>query len=80
MPDENVLIVWNENFPKNSSSRIGIEMRNQSGESPVKEYITSANEVATFPVVKTVGKNSVLIAYTQTINNKDFIKYKIVEF
>jgi hypothetical protein len=80
MPDDNLIIVWNENFPKNNSSRIGIEMRNQGGENPVKEYITSTGEVAAFPVVKPIDKKTAFVAYTQTVNDKDYIKYKTVSF
>ena len=80
MPDDNLIIVWNENFSKNNSSRIGIEMRNQGGENPVKEYITSTDEVATFPVVKSIDKKTAFVAYTQTVNDKDYIKYKTVSF
>lgn len=40
--DNNIVIVWNENFSKgnNFCSRIGIELRNGEGDDPVKRYIT----------------------------------------
>ncbi|MGN6532317.1 MAG: sialidase family protein [Ginsengibacter sp.] len=78
----NLAIVWNENFAKGdiSSSRIGIELRDANGADPVKEYITSDKGNATFPVIKSIDKNSALIAYTDTQNDKDYVKYKVVRF
>ena len=78
----NVAIVWNENFAKGdiSSSRIGIELRDANGANPVKEYITSDKGNAAFPVIKSIDKNSALIAYTDTQNDKDYVKYRTVSF
>ncbi|MEO8721347.1 MAG: sialidase family protein [Ginsengibacter sp.] len=79
--NDHIAIVWNESFSKknNSSSRIGIELRNANGTDPVKEYITSAEGTATFPVIKSISENAAFVAYTDKKNNKDFIKYKIVQ-
>lgn len=79
--DKGLAIVWNEIFVKNhvSSSRIGIEIRNAEGKDPVKDYITSESGNATFPTIKSINKNSALIAYTETENNKNFVKYKVVK-
>lgn len=73
-------IVWNEIFVKNhvSSSRIGIEVRNAEGKDPVKNYITSESGNATFPTIKSINNNAALVAYTETMDNKDFVKYKVV--
>jgi hypothetical protein len=78
--DNNIAIVWNENFSKgnNFCSRIGIELRNAEGNDPVKEYITPETGNATFPTIRSINKNAVLVAYTETENNKDYVKYKIV--
>ena len=78
--DNDLAIVWNENFinKNNSSSRIGIEIRNAKGSDPVKDYITSETGNATFPTIKSISKNAALVAYTETENNKDFVKYKVV--
>lgn len=79
--DDDLAIVWNETFIKKniSSSRIGIEIRNAEGSDPVKDYITSETGNATFPAIKSINKNAALVAYTETENNKDFVKYKVVK-
>jgi hypothetical protein len=73
--------VWNENFihQNNSSSRIGIEVRSENGEKPFKQFITSETGTATFPVIKPIDSESVLVAYTETINDRDYVKYKVVK-
>lgn len=78
--DNNIAIVWNEIFSKENNffSRIGLELRNAEGSNPVKKYITKENGNATFPAIKAIDKNAVLVAYTETENNEDHVKYKIV--
>ncbi len=79
--DSNIAIVWNENFTKGDSvsSRIGIELRNAEGNDPVKKYITQETGNATFPTIKSINKNAVLVAYTVTDNNnKEHVEYKII--
>jgi hypothetical protein len=79
--DNDIAIVWNENFVKGKdfSSRVGIELRNARGEDPAKEYITSEKGNATFPVIKSINENAALVAYTETENDKDHVKYKVVK-
>ena len=79
--DKNIAIVWNENFihQNNSSSRIGIEVRSENGEKPFKQFITSETGTATFPVIKPIDSESVLVAYTETTNDRDYVKYKVVK-
>lgn len=78
--DNDIAIVWNENFNKGdiSSSRIGIEIRNANGVDPVKQYITSETGNATFPVVTNIDKNSAFVAYTESMQDRDYVRYKVV--
>jgi hypothetical protein len=78
--DKDIAITWNETFFKGNiaSSRIGIELRNANGNDPVKKYITSEKGNATFPVIKSINPATALIAYTETVNDKDYVKYKVV--
>jgi len=79
--NNDIAIVWNENFSKEniSSSRIGMEIRKADGNDPVKQYITSETGEATFPVIKSIDKNSVLVAYTESLGDRDYVKYKVVK-
>ncbi len=80
LANDKTLIVWNENFSKEniSSSRIGIEMRNANGENPFKQFITSENGTASFPVIKTIDDKTALVAYTESVKDKDYVRYKVV--
>jgi len=75
-----VIMVWNENIIKgqNVATRIGLEIRNPQGTNPEKQFITDDIGLATFPVIKTIDETTVLIAYTKSIGNKDFVKYKLI--
>ncbi|WP_121356754.1 sialidase family protein [Flavisolibacter nicotianae] len=77
LPNDNILIVWNENFVNGSnvSSRIGLEQRDLSGKRTVKEYITHDGD-ASFPVVYPVDAKKALIAYTANNNSKDYVLVK----
>lgn len=79
--DNNIAIVWNQNLVRQniSTSRIGIEIRNAAGDDPVKKYITSETGNATFPVIKSIDKNSALVAYTESLGERDYVMYKLVE-
>ncbi|MCW3114913.1 MAG: hypothetical protein JWR18_3309 [Segetibacter sp.] len=80
LPNDNVLIVWNESFQKGTKfgSRIGFEKRNANGNRTGRAYITSDDSDATFPVIYPVDTNTVVVAYTQSINNKNHILFKQV--
>lgn len=79
--DGKTIVTWDENFinKKVVSSRIGLEVRNGNGDNLVKEFITPENLSVSFPVIKPVDDDEVLIAYTESIQDRDYIRYKIVE-
>ena len=79
LANDRTLIVWNENS-SDSSSRIGIEIRNADGNNPVKQFITDQNKTATFPVIKTIDDKTAFIAYTESEKDKDHVKYQLVSF
>jgi hypothetical protein len=54
-------------------------LRNPKGADPAKEYITSEKGNATFPVIKSINENAALVAYTETVNDKDYVKYRVVK-
>ena len=81
LPDDQTLIVWNENFSKGnvSSSRIGIEIRNADGKNPYKQFITSENGNATFPVIKILNTHPAFVAYTESVGDNDYVRYKVLK-
>ena len=80
LPDDNILIVWNESFPNGNkfSNRIGIEEREANGNRTTKQYITSENSNSSFPVIYPVDANKALVAYTKNIKNKEYVLFKQV--
>lgn len=80
LPNDNILIVWNESFPSGSkfSSRIGIEERNPNGSRTIKQYITSEKSNSSFPVICSINADKALIAYTENIKDKEHVLFKQV--
>ena len=80
--DDKTIVAWDENFINKNivSSRIGIEVRNDKGDNLIKEFITPENLSMSFPVIKPVDDIEVLVAYTENIQDRDYVRYKIVGF
>ena len=80
LADDKILIVWNENFVKagNVNSRIGLEERDASGRRTAKTYITAENSNSSFPVVQPLGPGKVVVAYTESVQNKDYVLFRQV--
>lgn len=78
---KNVVIVWNQSFieGKQVFIRIGINITNEKGKSIIHKMITSENGSTSFPVIKPLNDHSALIAYTSTVNNKDYVAFKTIE-
>jgi hypothetical protein len=77
-----IAMVWNEVFLKGDSScsRIGMEIRTANGSNPVTRFISSETGDAAFPVIKVMNKNSALVAYTETVKNRNYVEYKVVKW
>lgn len=80
LPNDNILIVWNESFPNGNkfSSRIGIEERDTNGKITTRNYITAETSNSSFPVIYPVSGNKVVVAYTESINDRDHVLFKQV--
>ena len=80
LPNDNILIVWNESFVKGEkvSSRIGMEKRDAHGKRISKEYITTEDSQSSFPVAYPVSANKAVIAYTENTKDKDYVMFRQV--
>lgn len=80
--NDKTLIVWNESFFTGniSSSRIGIELRNTNTNNTINQFITPENGTASFPVIKTIDNKTALVAYTEGVKDKEYIRCRIVSF
>ena len=81
LPNDKILIVWNESFASGNefNSRIGIEERTANGATTSKNYITSPTSNSSFPVICTINSNKAVVAYTENINGRDHVLYKQIE-
>jgi len=77
LPNDNILIVWNESFPNGNtfSGRIGIEERDANGRTTTKSYLTPEKSNSSFPVIFPLNQNKAIIAYTENVKNKDKVYY-----
>jgi len=78
--DGRTIVTWDENFINKNivSSRIGIDVRNDNGNNLIKKFITPENLSVSFPVIKAIDDNAVLVAYTESIKDRDYIRYKLI--
>lgn len=78
LPNDNILIVWNESFPNGNkfSSRIGFEERDANGQEITKKYITSETSNSSFPVIYSISANKAVIAYTENIKDRDNVLFR----
>lgn len=80
LSDDRLLIVWNESFVNagNVNSRVGLEERDASGRRRTKTYITTENSNSSFPVMQPVDGSRAVVAYTESIQNKDYVLFRQV--
>ncbi len=75
-----LLIVWDEtNIVDNQPlKQIGIQRRNAEGKTEGKEYLTTPDTNASYPVVASLNGVSSVVAYTIGKEGKNFVSYQIV--
>ncbi|MBE7171493.1 MAG: exo-alpha-sialidase [Williamsia sp.] len=80
LPDDRILIVWNESFANGNqyASRIGIEERDAAGHTTLKNYITGEKSNSSFPVICPVSTGKAVVAYTENINDQEHVLLKQV--
>ena len=82
LPNDHMLIAWNEGFAdgQNYSSRIGLEEKDVSGKTITKDYITATTSNSSFPVICPINANKAIIAYTESVKNRDYVFIKQATF
>jgi hypothetical protein len=80
LPNDKILIVWNESFVNGSniSSRIGLEERDAAGRRATKAYVTGNDGDASFPVIYPVSPNKAIVAFTENKQNKEHVLFEQV--
>jgi hypothetical protein len=80
LPNGELIIVWDEGeFTKGKMvKRIAIQKRNAEGITEGRDYITSENSNASYPVISPVNDTSFVVAYSLRKGDKDFITYQLI--
>jgi hypothetical protein len=76
-----LVIVWDESVIDSNRvyKRIGLQRRTADGKSKGTEYITPANENASYPVIEAVQNNKWIVAYTTKQGDKDIVSYQVIQ-
>jgi hypothetical protein len=82
LANDNIAIVWDENFIKNKKavSLIGLQERSGDGKNILKKYITADRSLSSYPVITALNNNAAIIAYTTSVNNKSYVVYRLASF
>ncbi len=80
MPDDIIVIVWDETVKKGEEafSRIGLQLRDPNGKVISSTFISEDNAVSEYAVVRAVDEKNVLVAFTQKQEKKKKVIYKII--
>ncbi len=78
LSNDDIVIVWDENFQKNNKifSRIGVQERTPTGKEILKKYITADTSHASYPVVQSLDNDQLIIAYCKSIKDKSYVYYE----
>lgn len=81
LPGGNLAIVWDENTKEKEHfyRRIGLQVRDPRGRPLKTAFITPGGEDAAFAVIRPVDKETVIVAYTARINEREKVFYRRVD-
>lgn len=77
--NKDVYVVWDETVTENDnmSVKIGFQHRDKNGKIIATKFISQNNKTATFPILKPIGKNQLLVAWSQESTDEN-VYYKVV--
>lgn len=77
--NKDIFVVWDETVTENDnmSVKIGLQHRNKNGKIITTKYLSQNNKTATFPIIKSIGKNQLLVAWSQDSTDEN-VYYKVV--
>lgn len=82
LPGGELVTAWDESVSIGNQyyKRIGMQVRTPEGLKPLNKFITPDTGFATYPVVASVNNSAVLAAWTSRVNEKDYVKWQLVNF
>lgn len=77
--NKDVFVVWDETVTENDnmSVKIGLQHRDKNGKIITTKFISQKNKTATFPIIESVNKNQILVAWSQESTDEN-VYYKVV--
>jgi len=77
--NKDVFVVWDETVTENDnmSVKIGLQHRDKNGKIIKTKFISPKGKTATFPIIKSINKNQLLVAWSQESTDEN-VYYKIV--
>jgi hypothetical protein len=81
MPNDKLVIVWDEsvNVGKNFNKRIGLQVRSNDGRREIDNFITLPTGYNTYPVIKPVNENELIVAYTSKKEYGEYVMWQRVK-
>jgi hypothetical protein len=82
LDNDNMVLCWDETVKAGEkyNSRIGIQVRSKEGVPLIKKFISVSEDISEFPVLKSAGPNSVLIAYSRRMENGKAVICQLICF
>jgi hypothetical protein len=81
MPDDKLVIAWDEPIKKGETTykRIGLQVRIEHGIREIKGFVTPDDGYSTYPVIKAVNDNELIVAYSSKKEYGEYVKWQRVK-
>ncbi len=80
-PGDRLVVVWDEPLKKGETTykRIGLQVRTEHGMREINGFVTPDEGYSTYPVVKAVSENELIVAYTTKKEYGEYVKWQRVK-
>jgi hypothetical protein len=81
MPDDKLVISWDEPVKKGGTTykRIGLQVRTEHGIREINGFVTPDDGYSTYPVIKAVNDNELIVAYSSKKGDGEYVKWQRVK-
>jgi hypothetical protein len=81
MPDDKLVVAWDEPIKKGDVTykRIGLQVRTEHGIREINGVITPDDGYSTYPVIKAVNDNELIVAYSSKREYGEYVKWQRVK-
>jgi hypothetical protein len=81
MPGDKLVVAWDEPFKtgENTYKRIGLQVRTEHGMREINGFVTPDNGYSTYPVIKAVNENELIVAYSSKKEYGEYVRWQRVK-